>query len=349
VLFHGGSIPTDTWNRLAKRTVYPPGGLLGPHCWDGTASFLEAHGHPSFAPALGDENTPEPTDRSRNSHGFVRFNSTPYNTRIPTPFSFPPQFITMMNDLDLKHGIRKVWDSSAINYDAIPGHQIGIPGEKNAWMRELGRDLPPTPKRVLDIGCGTGAMGLLFAGMGHRVAGIDLSPEMVAKARKNAEEQNLSLELHVGDAEHLPFEDNSFDVIVSRHLLWTLPHPEVALKDWHRVLVPGGMVLVIDGVWNDGSPTTRMKLRISSWLTRIFEPEKTHPASYNRNLRCQLPCEGGVPRELLHAWLKRLGFSTLQVRDLGYIRELQKITISWYRRFAVGRNYYLISAIKPET
>jgi pimeloyl-ACP methyl ester carboxylesterase len=62
VLVHGGNISTDTWNRLAKRTVYPPGGLLGPHCWDGTVSFLEAHGHPSFAPALGDEKTHNLTD-----------------------------------------------------------------------------------------------------------------------------------------------------------------------------------------------------------------------------------------------------------------------------------------------
>jgi hypothetical protein len=60
VLVHGGNISTDTWNRLAKRTVYPPGGLLGPHCWDGTVSFLEAHGHPSFAPALGDEKNHAP-------------------------------------------------------------------------------------------------------------------------------------------------------------------------------------------------------------------------------------------------------------------------------------------------
>ena len=183
-----------------------------------------------------------------------------------------------MNDPDLKNGVRKVWDSSAINYDAIPGHQIGTPEEKNAWMRELGRDLPPTPRRVLDIGCGTGAMALLFVEMGHQVTGIDLSPEMLAKARKNAEERNLSLELHVGDAEHLSFEDNSFEVIVARHLLWTLPHPEIALRDWHRVLVPGGKLVVIDGVWNDGSLATRMKLRISMWLTRIFDPEKTHPA-----------------------------------------------------------------------
>ena len=64
VLVHGGNISTDTWNRLVKRTVYPPGGRLGRHCWDGTVSFLEGHGHPAFAPALGDEKTHSLTDHT---------------------------------------------------------------------------------------------------------------------------------------------------------------------------------------------------------------------------------------------------------------------------------------------
>ncbi len=62
VLVHGGNISTDTWNRLAKRNIYPPGGHLGPRCWDGTVSFLKIHGHPAFAPALGDEKTHTLTD-----------------------------------------------------------------------------------------------------------------------------------------------------------------------------------------------------------------------------------------------------------------------------------------------
>ncbi|MBP1928919.1 pimeloyl-ACP methyl ester carboxylesterase [Methanolinea mesophila] len=57
VLVHGGDISTDTWNRLYRRNIYPPGGHLGPHCWDGTVSFLEARGLPAFAPALGSEKT----------------------------------------------------------------------------------------------------------------------------------------------------------------------------------------------------------------------------------------------------------------------------------------------------
>jgi len=253
-----------------------------------------------------------------------------------------------MNDPEMKDAVRKVWDLSSTTYDTLPGHRIGSQ-EKEAWKQELGRNLPPTPQRVLDIGCGTGAMGLLFAEMGHRVTGIDLSEEMMAKARRKAEAGNLSLELRTGDAEHLPFDDRSFDVIVTRHLLWTLPHPEIALNDWHRVLIPGGRLLIIDGVWNDKNFLTRVRMSISSGMTRIFEPEKTHPASYDTTLRSRLPHEGGVPMETMLAYLKHAGFSNLQSRDLMYIRELQKSQISWYRRLAQGRSYYLIASTKQES
>ncbi len=49
----------------------------------------------------------------------------------------------------------------------------------------------------------------------------------------------LSIDFQTGDAEHLPFEANTFDVVVSRNLVWTLPAPETAMREWHRVLKPG--------------------------------------------------------------------------------------------------------------
>lgn len=57
ILVHGGTISTDTWNRLRNRNMYPPGGQLGARCWDGTKAYLESHGHRVFAPDLPDEHT----------------------------------------------------------------------------------------------------------------------------------------------------------------------------------------------------------------------------------------------------------------------------------------------------
>lgn len=253
-----------------------------------------------------------------------------------------------MNDHEMKDAVRRVWDLSSTTYDTIPGHRIETPEEKNAWIQELGRDLPTAPLDVLDVGCGTCAMGFLFAGMGHRVTGVDLSGEMIARARKKSEESNIFIGLQTGDAEHLPFEDGTFDVIVTRHLLWTLPNPEAALKEWSRVLVPGGRVLIIDGVWNDNSPGTRVRMGISSRMCRIFEPEHTHPASYGQDVRTRLPHGGGVPKEAMQAYLGQAGFLNIQLRDLMYIRELQKSRLPWYRRIAQGKSYYIVAATKPE-
>jgi len=57
VLVHGGTMSTDTWNRLSGRNRYPPGGHLGPRYWDDTAASLREHGHAVIVPALGDEST----------------------------------------------------------------------------------------------------------------------------------------------------------------------------------------------------------------------------------------------------------------------------------------------------
>lgn len=169
---------------------------------------------------------------------------------------------------------------------------------------------------------------------------------MIAKARKKAEVSKLTLELRTGDAEHLPFGDESFDVIISRHLLWTLPHPEIALKDWHRVLIPGGRVLIIDGVWDDKRLLTWVKMSISSGMTRIFEPDTARRKSYDRTLRSRLPHDGGVPKEIIQAYLERVGFFNMQFRDLRYILEMQRSQLPWYRRLTSGKSYYIIASTK---
>lgn len=249
-----------------------------------------------------------------------------------------------MIDHEIKDAVRKSWDHSSIMYDSCSGHGIGTEEEKVAWKQELNRNLPESPLKVLDVGCGTCAMGLLFAEMGHQVTGIDLSEGMMAKAYEKANAQKLSIELKRGDAEHLPFNDESFDVVVNRHLLWTLPHPEIALKEWHRVLKNGGIVLVIEGVWKDRSFLIRVKRILSGGLARIFG--HTHGGHYDQKLRSQLPYDGGVPKETMVSDLERAGFTGIRFRDLMYIRDIQKLQQPWYQRFAPSRTYYIVAATK---
>lgn len=97
--------------------------------------------------------------------------------------------------------------------------------------------------RVLDIGCGTGAVAREAAkrvGATGRVAGIDLNPRMLEVARRLAPE----IEWRQGDAGDLPFEDGAFDVVVSQYAMMFFPDPVLALGEMWRVLAPGGRLAV---------------------------------------------------------------------------------------------------------
>jgi len=95
---------------------------------------------------------------------------------------------------------------------------------------------------VLDVACGSGVVALTAARLGARVTGIDLTPELVARARENAGLMNLVVNWHEGDAESMPFPDASFDVVVSQFGHMFAPRPEVVAAEMFRVLRPGGTI-----------------------------------------------------------------------------------------------------------
>src|SRR5271155_5502838 len=141
----------------------------------------------------------------------------------------------------VKAQVAQHWDRRAAHFDEDFGHSIGGPGERAAWDRILDLVIPGGgPIDALDAGSGTGFLSLELAARGHRVTGIDFAPAMLAEARKKAAAQRRSVRFEEGDAEQLRFAPDSFDLVISRHVLWTLPHPEAAVDEWIRVLRPGG-------------------------------------------------------------------------------------------------------------
>ena len=98
--------------------------------------------------------------------------------------------------------------------------------------------------RILDIGTGTGFFAFLLSSLGHRVTGIDLTPSMIQEAKEIGQTLHSSAQFRVMDAEKLLFADESFDMVISRNLTWTLPHPQEAYREWQRVLKPGGLFLL---------------------------------------------------------------------------------------------------------
>jgi ubiquinone/menaquinone biosynthesis C-methylase UbiE len=105
-------------------------------------------------------------------------------------------------------------------------------------------------ERVLDLGCGAGTDTLVAAqmvGAGGRVTGIDMTPEMLAKARAAAAEMGVTnVEFVEGEAERLPFADASFDVVISNGVIDLVPDKDAVFAELYRVLAPGGRMQIAD-------------------------------------------------------------------------------------------------------
>src|SRR6202050_1755434 len=96
--------------------------------------------------------------------------------------------------------------------------------------------------RVLDVACGTGVVAITAARAGARVTGLDLTPELLQRARENSAMAQVDVEWHEGDVEKLPFGDAAFDVVVSQYGHIFAPRPDVAIAEMLRVLKPGGTI-----------------------------------------------------------------------------------------------------------
>jgi SAM-dependent methyltransferase len=163
------------------------------------------------------------------------------------------------------------WDAQAATFDDEPDHGLTDPSVRQAWAALL---LPRLPERatVADLGCGTGTLAVLLGQAGHLVSGVDLAPRMVEAARAKAARAGVRADFVVGDAAAPPWPPGSFDVVLSRHVLWAMPDPDSALRRWVRLLRPGGLLLLTEGRWWTGggltaAETTALVLRHRSEAT----------------------------------------------------------------------------------
>ena len=90
--------------------------------------------------------------------------------------------------------------------------------------------------------CGTGVVAVTAARRGARVTGLDLTPELLERARENAAIAKVTVDFHEGDVETLPFDDSEFDVVLSQFGHMFAPRPEIAIAEMLRVLRPGGTI-----------------------------------------------------------------------------------------------------------
>lgn len=146
-------------------------------------------------------------------------------------------------------GLKSYWGVRSESYSRQNIEELNN-WKKDAWRKLILRYAPPKGKmRILDVGTGPGFFAINLALEGHQVSAVDVTEEMLAHARENAEAYGAEVNFILCDGGHLPFADESFDLVVSRNVLWNLERPEEVLREWERVLTPGGRMVYFDANW----------------------------------------------------------------------------------------------------
>ena len=198
----------------------------------------------------------------------------------------------MLTAHEIKTAVSRYWSGRAAGFDLAPSHNVLTEAQHQAWLDLLREVAGPPPLTILDVGCGTGFLAMRMAELGHTAVGIDLAEEMLAAAQRKAASSGLPVTFRRGDAEAPPSDDAPYDVILERHVIWTLPQPREAVQAWRALLKPGGLLVLIEGIFEMSD--------------RTVYPQ----------LEAQLPLYGGRPGEELVALLAAEGFIDTAVRSL---------------------------------
>jgi SAM-dependent methyltransferase len=152
-------------------------------------------------------------------------------------------------------------------------------GSHRSWIDDLGVRAGDS---VLEVGCATGALSAYLDGIGGRVTGLDNSDDMITRGRQD----HPGLNLVVGDATSLPYDDGAFTVVVAASVINVVPDAELALSEMHRVCAPGGVLSVLvpaagfsggdlDNLIDTLGPTGFSKAALTKWHTG---PPKMSPS-----------------------------------------------------------------------
>jgi len=110
---------------------------------------------------------------------------------------------------------------------------------------------PKTPLRLLDVGCGTGTFASMLGAteLPVKPMGLDMAERMCQLAKEKSIQAGLDHKVTfiTGDSEHLPFPDNTVDIVTCSNSFHHYPHQQVVLDEFYRILRPGGRVIVLDG------------------------------------------------------------------------------------------------------
>jgi ubiquinone/menaquinone biosynthesis C-methylase UbiE len=247
-------------------------------------------------------------------------------------------------------------DAAAAEYDhkwGIDFHDIGQAQVLGKLRKVLGTNPGPFP-RALEIGCGTGyfSLNLLRSGVIDQATATDISPGMLATTRINAERLGIAgrVETVATDAEHLPFDDESFDLLFGHAVLHHLPDLDQAFSEFLRVLKPGGTLFFAGEPSRHGDRIAaypkRGAMRVSPLWRRLMGAEPTRADANGRHIHGMddgHALEGMVDVHafdppMLREFATRAGFGDVRVRG-------EELLANWFG----WANRTLESTAEPET
>lgn len=243
--------------------------------------------------------------------------------------------------MDIKNSVREYWHKRSETYDKFPAPR-SEKEERAVYYNLLDKILGGECLKVLDVGAGTGFISLMLAEMGHVTTGIDISEGMLEKARRKAAESGLVVTFHIGDAEKLPFDEGTFDAIISRYVLWTLPNPRQALNEWKRVIRSSGKIISIEGEWRDDS--IKGKFRRICRRLGILIYERANPAcfGYDEAMNRELPYRDGFTPNKARALFHECGLKEVASHELTEIRNIRARNTRLLYRIALSAPAFLI-------
>lgn len=180
--------------------------------------------------------------------------------------------------------------------------KVHASGQDLVWMVEAAA-LTGT-ERVLDVATGAGHTAFALAPYAAEVVALDITKEMLAVAQKSAAERHLTnIRFQQGDAQQLPCDDASFDVVTCRHAPHHFPHVDLAVREWARVLKPGGKLVLVDSISPEEpeieaflheieilrDPSHVRNLRLSAWVTLLNEAGLTVKSAQELGIMLDIP------------------------------------------------------------
>ena len=237
--------------------------------------------------------------------------------------------------------IRRYWDEDAKTYDDARQHRPTDPTVIAAWTAALESALPAAPSSVLDCGAGTGFLSLIAARLGHEVTALDLSPAMLDRLRARAAAEGLDVRTVSGPATQPP--KGTFDVVMERHLLWTLPDPSAALSAW-RAVAPEGRLVLVESLWGAADPVEQLRGAARRILDRLRQAPPEHHAEYAGELRRTLPLGTGTHPGKLADLVASAGWRTPRLRRLRDVEWAERLALPLAERLVGTAPRFLLTA-----